>query len=70
MGLFQVITIVPGAYHIALPSSMATVHSWFHTNLFKPTGLQPAGPPVLEDNSYKVETILQINKRGKHAKVK
>ena len=52
------------------PPSMAAVHPWFHTSLLKPAGPQPAGPPVLEDDSYEVEAILQINKRGTYAKVK
>ena len=60
----------PGTYHLDLLPSMAAIHPWFHTNLLKPAGPQPAGPPALEDDSYKVEAILQINKRGTHAKVK
>ena len=53
-----------------LPLIMATVYPWFHISLLKPAGPQPFGPPALEDDSYEVETILQINKRGTHAKVK
>ena len=49
---------------------MAAVHPWFYASLLKPAGPQPAGPPALEDNYYEVEAILQINKRGTHAKVK
>ena len=56
----------PGTYHLDLPASMATVHPWFHTSLLKPTGPQPA----LVNDSYKVEAILQINKREIHAQVK
>ena len=48
---------------------MATANPWFYTSLFKPAGLQPTWPPVLEDNTQEVEAILQINKRGIHAKV-
>ena len=60
----------PVTYHLDLPPSMAAVHPWFHTSLLKPAGPQPAGPPVLEDDSYEVEAIIQINKHGTHAKVK
>ena len=49
---------------------MEAVHSWFHTSLFKPVGFQPAGPLILEDNIYQVETILQISKHGAYIKIK
>ena len=60
----------PDTYCLDLPLFTAAVHPWFHTNLLKLAGPQPAGPPALEDDSYEVEAILQINKRGTHAKVK
>ena len=60
----------PGIYCLDLLPSMAAVHSWFYTDLFKPAGLKPFGPPALEDDYYKVEAILQINKHGTHSKVK
>ena len=68
MGPFKVMSTGPCTYHPDLSPSMAAVHPLLHTSLFKPAGPQPAGPPALEDNSYEVEAILQINKRGKHAK--
>ena len=49
---------------------MAVVHPWFYTSLFKPAGPRIAGPPALEDDSYLLKAILQISKRGTHAKVK
>ena len=49
---------------------MVAIHPWFYTSLFEPAGLQPAGLPVLEEDSYEDEGILQIKKRGTHAKVK
>ena len=49
---------------------MATVHLWFYTSLFKLARPQVAGLPALEDDSYKVEIILKINKHNTHAKVK
>ena len=64
------ISTVPCTYCLDLLPSIAAVHPWFYTSLFKPAGPQPAGPPALEDDSYKVEAILQINKHGTHAKVK
>ena len=70
MGPFQVMSTGPGIYCLDLLPSMAAVHPWFYTSLLKPAGPQPSGPPALEDNSYKVEAILQINKHGTHAKVK
>ena len=70
LGPFCVISIGAGTYSLDLLPSMAAVHPWFHTSLLKPSGPQPAGPPALADDSYKVEAILQINKRGTHAKVK
>ena len=60
----------PGTYCLGVPPNMPAVHPWFHTSLLKPAGSQTSGPPTLEDDSYKVEAILQINKRGTHAKVK
>ena len=57
-------------YCLDIPTSMAAIDPWFHTSLFKPGRPQPAGPPALEDDSYKVEAILQINKHGTHAKLK
>ena len=59
----------PGTYRLDHSPNMAAIHPWFHTNLLKPAGPQPAGLCALEDDSCKVETILQINKRGTHAKV-
>ena len=53
---------------MSYPTS-AAIHQWFNTSLFKPARPQPGGPPVLEDDSYKVESILQI-KQFTHAKVK
>ena len=70
VGPFRDMFSGPGTYHLALPSNMAAVYPWFHTNLLKPSGPQPSGPPALEDDSYKVEAILQITKHGTHAKVK
>ena len=70
MGPFQVMSTGPGIYCLDLLPSIAAVQPWFHTSLFKPAGPQPIKPPALEDDSYKVETILQINKHGTHDKVK
>ena len=70
MSPLQVMSTGPCSFFPDLLPSMATDHPWFYTSLFKPAGPQTAGPPTLGDDSYKVETILQINKRGKHAKVK
>ena len=64
MGPFRVLSMVPGTYHLDLLPSMADVHPWFDTSLLKSAGPQPAGPLALEDDSYEVETILQIKKRG------
>ena len=60
----------PSTYNLDLLQSMAAVHPWFHASLFKPAGPQPARLPALEDDSYKIVAILQINKRGIYAKVK
>ena len=49
---------------------MAAIQPWFHTSLLNPTGPQPIGTPALEDDSYEVEAILQINKHGTCTKVK
>ena len=49
---------------------MAAVYAWFNTSLPKLAGPQPAGPPALKYDSFEVETILQINKHGAHAKGK
>ena len=57
-------------YFLDLPPIMTTLHLWFHTILFTPTGSQPVWLPALEDNSYKVNAILQINKHRAHAEVK
>ena len=70
IGPCRVMSKGTGTYHLDLLPSMASVHPWFHTSLLKPAGPQPAGPPALADDSYKVEDILQINKRGTHAKMK
>ena len=48
---------------------MAAIYPWFHISLIKPTGPQNDDPHALEDNSYKIDAILQINKRGTLAKV-
>ena len=60
----------PGTCHLDLLSIMAAVHPRFHTSFLKPTGPQPARPPALEDDYYKVETIFQFKKHGTHPKVK
>ena len=63
-------SIGPGTYCLDLPPSIAAVHPWFHTSLPKPAGPQPAGLPALVNDSYEVESILKIYKRGKYDKVK
>ena len=65
IGPFRVLSIGPDTYCLDLLPSMVAVHPWFYNSLFKPAGPQPAGPPVLEDDSYKVKAILQINKHRK-----
>ena len=60
----------PGTYFLDLALSMAAVHPWFHTSLLKPARPHSSGPPTLENDSYEVEAILQINKPGRLAKVK
>ena len=70
MGPFWVMFTGPGTYHLDLPPRMSAIHPWFYTSLLKPAGPQPAGPYVLEDNSYEDEAIFQINKHRIHAKVK
>ena len=59
-----------GTYRLDIPPSMGAVYPWFYTILLKPAGLQPTGPPALEDDSYKVEAIFWIKKCGTNAKVK
>ena len=49
---------------------MAAFHPLFYTSLFKPAGPQPTGIPALEDNSYEIEAIFQIENRVTQAKVK
>ena len=49
---------------------MAAVHNWFYPSLLKLAGPQPAGPTALEDDSYEVKAIFQLNKLWKHTKVK
>ena len=69
-GPFQVMSTGHGIYCLDLAPSLAAIHPWFYTSLLKPVGPQPAGPPALADDSYEVESILQINKHGIHTKVK
>ena len=57
-------------YFMDLLPSMADVYPWFHTSPLKPAGPHSAGAPALEDNSYEVETIFQINKHGTYAQMK
>ena len=70
MGPFQVMSRGPGTYCLDLLPSMASICPWFHNSLFKPAEPQCTGPPALADDSYKVQAIFQINKHGKHDKVK
>ena len=75
MGPLQIMSKENVTYSLDFLPSMAAIHPWFYTNLFKPAGPQPAGPqpsrpPALEDDSFEVKTILQINKHGIYAKVK
>ena len=70
MGPFHVKSTIASAYYLDTPLNMVTVHLYFHTSLLKPVGSQPAGPPALEDDSYEVKAILQINICGTYAKVK
>ena len=58
VGPFRVMSTGLDTYCMDLPPSMTAVHPWFYTSLFKPAGLQPAKPPALADDSYKVETIF------------
>ena len=69
-GPICVMSTGPDTYCLDLPTSMAAVHPWFHVSFLKPAGPQPAGPSALEDDSYEVEAIFQINKRGTRTKVK
>ena len=66
---FQVISTGLGIYHLKLLHSMDAVHPWFHTSFLKPAEPQAAGIPVLEDDFYEVEAILQIEMRRIHTKV-
>ena len=52
----------PDNYCLDLSSSMAAVHPWFHASLPKPGESEPAGLHALEDDSHKIEAILQSNK--------
>ena len=67
---FWVTSTESATYCLDLPPNMAAVHPWFHANLLKPVQPHPAGLPMLEGDSDKVEAILQINKHGKHANMK
>ena len=49
---------------------MTTMHPWFYTSLLKPAGPKSDGLPILENDSYEVEVILEIKRYGIHAKVK
>ena len=60
---------IPGAYHMDSPPSMAAVYPWFHTSLLKPAGPRPIEPLALENDSYEVEALFQVNKRRTHDKV-
>ena len=70
MGPFQVISAGRGTYCLDLLPNKAIIHPLFYTSLFKSAKFQPDRPPMLEDDSYKVEAIFQINKRVIYAKVK
>ena len=70
IGPFRMISKGPGTYHLDLQPSMDAIHPWFHTSFLKPAGPHSSRPLTLEDDSYKVKTILKINKRGTHAKEK
>ena len=70
IGPFQVMSIGSGTYCLDPPPSMAAVYPWFHTSLFKPDVPHSDLPPALENDSYEVEDIFQINKHGTHSKVK
>ena len=52
-------------YFLDFPS-VATVHPWFYTSLFKPTKLQLGGLYVAEDIFYKVKAIFKIIKHWIH----
>ena len=49
---------------------MTAIYPWFYTSLLKYARPQPGGLSALKDNFYKVKATLQINKQGKHSKVK
>ena len=70
MGPFQVMSTGAGTYYLDLLLSIAAIHPWLQTSFLKLAGPQPARPSTLEDDSYKVEAILQINKYISHATVK
>ena len=70
VGPFQMISIEPCTYCLVFPPSIAAVHLWFHTSIFKPAEPQPIGLLALQADSYEVEAIIQIKKRGTHSKVK
>ena len=70
VGSFWLLLAGHGTYCLGFLPSMVAIHPWFYTSLFEPDGLQPAGLPVLEEDSYEYEGIFQIKKRGTHAKVK
>ena len=62
MGPFLVISTGCGSDRLDITLSMDYVHPQFHTRLLKPVGHHSAGLSALEDDSYEVEIILQINK--------
>ena len=49
---------------------MAAIHQWFYSSLFNPAGPQSDGPTALDDDSFEIEAIFKIKKRGTHAKVR
>ena len=65
VGPFRLLSTGPGS-----STKYGCCSPWFYTSLLKPIGPQTSGPPALVDDYYEVEAILQINKRGTHAKVK
>ena len=69
MGTFQVISTGSSIHCLDILPSIAAIYPWFYTSLLKLCGPQPAWLPMLKDDSYEVEAIFQINKRGTNAKV-
>ena len=62
VGPFLVVATSPEFYQLLLHDRLLQVHLWLHISFLQLKAMVEAWPPSLEDDTFKVEAIIKVNK--------